>query len=135
MRGVDLRRFEFDYDLTWAAFFLDPSGKVLGRFGGRDADSPDRYLTLDGLKHTMSLHLAALKKGVRGADPPERTEDGFARPEEYPAAKRMKDDACIHCHQVTNFRQDWHSTRNTWTRERVWVYPPPDNLGLTLDPR
>ena len=39
--GADLNVFDFDYDLTWAAFFLNADETVYGRFGGRDAESPD----------------------------------------------------------------------------------------------
>lgn len=133
MRGVDLRRFEFDYDLTWAAFFLDSQGRVLGRFGGRDAASPDTYLTLDGLKHAMAVQLAAFKSGIRGEESRAEALDGFTRPEEYPSAKRNKANACIHCHEVYHFRMDFHRGRGDWTRDRVWNYPPPNNLGITLD--
>ena len=35
--GYDLRLFDFDQDLTWAAFFMNADGYVYGRFGGRDA--------------------------------------------------------------------------------------------------
>lgn len=135
MRGVDLRRFEFDYDLTWAGFFLDPRGQVLGRFGGRDATSPDTYLTLDGLKHAMATQLAAVKTGIRGDVLPKSTDDGFTHPDDYPSAARRPTNACIHCHEVYHFRQDWHRERGTWSKERVWVFPPPDNLGMSLDPK
>ena len=40
--GVDLRLFEFDYDLTWFAFFLSADGAVYGRYGGRDATEAAR---------------------------------------------------------------------------------------------
>jgi hypothetical protein len=40
--GVDLNVFDFDYDLTFAVFFLNAQGKVLGRYGGRDAADRDR---------------------------------------------------------------------------------------------
>jgi hypothetical protein len=35
MRGVNLNVFDFDYDLTWAALFLNSDQRVLGRFGDR----------------------------------------------------------------------------------------------------
>ena len=36
---MDLRRFEFDFDLTWYAFFLNADETIYGRYGGRDATS------------------------------------------------------------------------------------------------
>ena len=59
MRGVNLNVFDFDYDLTWAAFLMNAEEKIYGRFGGRDPDSPDRYLTLAGLKYALRAALAA----------------------------------------------------------------------------
>lgn len=134
MRGVDLRRFEFDYDLTWAAFFLDSDGRVMGRFGGRDSNSPDTYLTLLGLKRTMQWHLSAFAAGRRGETPPERTADGFLRPEDYPTARRLRQDSCIHCHQVREFQQDVHFEAGTWRRDLLWIYPTPEKLGWRIDP-
>jgi hypothetical protein len=52
--GVDLNLFDFDYDLTWMAFFLNPNEKVLGRYGGRDAYGPDSRLSLKGLRFALT---------------------------------------------------------------------------------
>jgi S1-C subfamily serine protease len=61
----------------------------------------------------------------------------LARPrrtvEQYPAAKRLKESACIHCHQVYDFRREAAQAAGTWDRSEVWVYPQPENLGVTLD--
>ena len=131
MRGVDISRFEFDYDLTWVAFFLAKHGNILGRFGGRDAGSADKYLTVGGLKYAMSAALEAHKRGDDG-QPPAPPADRFRHAEDYPSAKRLKSNACIHCHQVYNFRQDWLRSQGNWTRERIWEYPQPENLGLSV---
>jgi serine protease Do len=134
MRGIDLRRFDFDFDLTWSAFFLDPDGRVLGRFGGRDAASPDTYLTLNGLKHAMAAHLEGWAFAPKGDPPVKQTADGIDRPEDYPSAKRLKANGCIHCHQVREFQQDLQYERGTWRREMLWVYPLPESLGFRIDP-
>src|SRR5262249_37735998 len=131
MRGVNLDVFAFDHDLTWAAFFLNAAGKVYGRFGGRDAESPDKYLTLAGLKHAMRAALAAHKKGP----PPKPAAEKAARTvEQYEAAKRLKPNACIHCHQVYDFRREELKAGKKWSLDEVWVYPLPENVGLTVDP-
>src|SRR5262249_20756226 len=54
--------------------------------------------------------------------------------EQFSATKRMKPDACIHCHQIYNFRREDLKAAGKWTREKAWVYPLPDNLGVKVEP-
>jgi hypothetical protein len=132
MRGVNLDVFAFDHDLTWAAFFLCADETVYGRFGGRDGQSADKYLTLPGLKHAMRAALAAHRKAAK-EKPPAAAKPGRTV-EQYAAAKRLRDWACIHCHQVYDFRREELKAAKKWSLDEVWVYPPPANVGLTLDP-
>lgn len=126
MRGIDLSIFDFDYDMQWQAIFLTAEGDVLGRFGGRDADTPGKYHTLAGLRHSLAAAL--------NAKPRRAAERGPAiRPEDYPAAERRPDNACIHCHHVYEFRRDLLQRDGKWSLDEVWVYPQPENIGLTLD--
>ena len=60
MRGVDLDVFDFDYDLTWMAFFLSADGKVYSRYGGRSPDSASQYLSRAGLRHADSWRTTRL---------------------------------------------------------------------------
>src|SRR5262249_4542666 len=40
---------------------------------------------------------------------------------------------CMHCHQVRErFNAELKST-GKWTRDMMWRYPPPDNLGIELE--
>src|SRR5262249_22137940 len=128
MRGVNLNVFEFDYDLTWMAFLMNADEKVYGRFGGRNADSADEYLTLGGLKGAMREARAAFRRDPMASGPaaerPPRTV------EHYPAAKRLRANACVHCHQVWDFRREEMKAAGKWNLDEVWVYPLPDNVGL-----
>jgi serine protease Do len=131
MRGVDLTLFDFDYDLTWAGFFLSPDEKVYDRYGGRDGDSADDRLSLAGLRYAADRALAAHRhaaadQSVRAAGPRETVD-------RYPAVKRLKETACIHCHQVYDFRREVAETAGKWRLDDVWVYPLPENVGLTLE--
>src|SRR5262245_49627699 len=134
MRGVDLRRFEFDYDLTWTAFFLSSQGNILGRFGGRDEESPDKYLTLTGLKCSMETILGFAQRKAFGMPPQREATLGIVSGEQFPAARRLKADACIHCHQIYDFRRELLYSKKQWTRAQVWVYPTPEKLGFSIDP-
>ena len=95
MRGVDLTVFDFDYDLTWAAFFMNANGFTYSRYGSREEGSPEKGLSLKGLKYTMQKSLAAyasqptakLKRPVKSAN------NFPSKPELFPAGKRLKKDA------------------------------------------
>jgi predicted metalloprotease with PDZ domain len=125
--GMDLRQFEFDYDLTWYAFFLNADGTVYGRYGGRDATSADARLSLKGLRYAMDRALTAHK------DPPNarRLAGAPVRAEDFAAAARHK--GCIHCHNINEFRRADAKAAGAWDRDSVWVYPLPENVGVTLD--
>jgi hypothetical protein len=128
MRSVDLDLFEFDYDLTWMAFFLDGNERILGRFGGRPADDANKFHSLEGLRFALA---AALERHRQTPAPPpaKRTPRTV---EEYPAIQKLGPKACVHCHQAYEFRRDWLQKSDKWSQGEVWVYPLPDNIGLTL---
>jgi predicted metalloprotease with PDZ domain len=129
MRGVDLSIFDFDYDLAWHAFFLNPDGAVLGRFGGRDPDVPGKYHSLKALRHSLDAALSRFKNEAPKI--PDRVKP--MRAEEYPAASRLSANACIHCHHVHEFRRALLQEEKRWSLDNVWMYPDPENLGVTLD--
>ena len=62
----------------------------------------DAHLTLAGLKHAMRAALDAYRRDPRLK--PAGGAPGVRTAEQFPAASRLKADACIHCHQVNNFR-------------------------------
>jgi hypothetical protein len=132
MRGVDLNVFAFDYDLTWAAFVIDADQRIYARYGSRVSKKAEELLSLAGLRATLRKALAAYRRGDR---PPVSPAAPPRTVEQLPAARRLKDDACIHCHQVNDFRNEQAQAAGRWTRNEVWayIYPPPATVGLTLD--
>jgi hypothetical protein len=130
MRGVNLNVFAFDYDLTWAGLVLDADERVYARYGQRAGANADEQLSLAGLKYTLQKARDAFRRGDRPPPPPP---DPARTAEQYAAAKRMKADACIHCHQVYDFQREDLRAAGRWTNDVVWVYPPPHTVGLTLD--
>jgi serine protease Do len=126
--GADLRRFEFDYDLTWYVFFLNADGHIYGRYGGRDASDPEARISMKGLRYAMDRALEAHK--VAPPSPPALAGKPV-RAEEFDAAKKHR--GCIHCHNVNEFRRADLKAAGTWDRQSVWVYPLPENVGVTLD--
>ena len=53
--------------------------------------------------------------------------------EQFAAAKGRRRQQCIHCHQVNEFRRADDMAAGTWSRDKRWVYPLPENVGITLE--
>jgi serine protease Do len=140
--AMDLRVFQFDYDLTFGVFFLNADHTVYGRFGSRS----DRKL--EGFRKAMQAALDLHKNypankstlaGKQGRAP------RFAVPEAYPSLKgkyQPKLDyegkvvqSCLHCHQVREAERLWfRSARQPIPDEVLYPWPMPDVVGLRLDP-
>jgi hypothetical protein len=129
LRGVDLSVFTFDYDLTWYAFLLDAEQRVYGRYGGRGEGTADEHLSIAGLKHAMRSALTAFRRETK---PSPRLPAPPKTPEQFPAAKRLRENACIHCHYVWDFRREELQAAGKWVRDDAFVYPPPETVGLTV---
>src|SRR5438309_6210507 len=104
MKGVDLNRFPFDYDLTFTAFMMDSEGRIYSRFGSRDAKSATDRMSIAGLKHAMRQVLELYRSGATDAavapalSEPHTIED-IPVFKGSPAAKQE----CYHCHFASNF--------------------------------
>src|SRR5436189_2578241 len=136
MNGVDLARFEFDYDTTWQAFFLDADLSVYSRYGGRDETSADGRLSKDSLLTTMrevlEVHSRRNERTGR-VDLDLHPRPGKATiPEEIPLLKAAHQ-GCVHCHQVQEYRllQAFHDGR--FERQLVFGFPLPESVGIRFD--
>ncbi|HVR74399.1 MAG TPA: Trx7/PDZ domain-containing (seleno)protein [Planctomycetota bacterium] len=145
MNGVDLDRFRFDYDLTWAGIFLNADGTVYGRYGSRTVEDPMINNSAAGLRATMRRVVEAHRayrpdeagrrpyKEKRGPPLP------FSRPEEFPLlasrreVKSVTRQSCIHCHNVHEAIHDRERSLEGRPRS-VYKYPLPESIGLVIDP-
>src|SRR5687767_5941444 len=147
---LDLTLFQFDYDLTFAAFFLNADRTVYGRFGSRsDQKQAEKDISLEGFRKALAgalqLHSAHPKNRdlLAGKQPLPTT---FKRPEEYPSLtgkyKPTLDyqgkvaSSCLHCHQVREAERLTFRTDNKPISDQVlYPWPMPSVIGLTLDPK
>lgn len=137
MNGVDLARFEFDYDNTWQAFFLDANLNVYARYGGRDAASPESRLSKESLLTTMREVLEA--HDLRQREPatpaalaavhpaPERP----LHPNDFPLIRKHHN-GCLHCHQVQEYRLLQSFADGDFDRKLLFPFPLPENLGISF---
>jgi serine protease Do len=129
--GSDLNLFEFDYDLNFMVFFLNANEKIYGRYGGRDGKSAEGKLSLAGLRYALKAALDAHRKEPGDAPSPPGRKPLYV--DDYPGAKRLRKGTCIHCHQVYEFRREFEKNNGSWSKDSIWRFPLPENVGLTLD--
>jgi hypothetical protein len=125
MHDVNLTVFDFDYDLTWWAFFIDANERVYSRFGGTGDGNAESRLSVAGLKYTMELVLQEHHR--RRNDPPPRPGE-VVRPVDLFGHKGK----CMHCHQVNEQFYKRDKTR-AWQTDQLRFLPVPEDVGLTLD--
>jgi predicted metalloprotease with PDZ domain len=146
--AMDLTLFQFDYDLTFAGFFMNADRTIYGRFGSRsERENAERDISIEGLREALhgalQLHreYPRNKAALAGKQPkPVR----FKKPEDYPSlAGKYKPTldyegavvrSCLHCHQVREAERDWYrADRKPIPDEVIFPYPMPEVIGLSLD--
>ena len=129
--GLDLELFEHDYDLSFAAYFLNPDKTIYGRFGSRsDHKEAERDISIEGFRKAMlaaiDLHdkypanKDVLKK--KGGSTPR-----YASPEFYPRCR-----ANIRQSSITRERlRGAASTATRSAKRNGWCIDRPMNRFLT----
>jgi len=147
---LDLAQFQFDFDLTFAAFFMNPDGTLYGRFGSRsDRKDAMKDMSMEGFRKALAAALEmhrgfpankASLAGKRGPAP------RFKVPIEYPFlqgkyAEKLDYEgkvvqSCVHCHQVRDaeFRL-YRSDQKSIPDEVLYAWPIPGVVGLELNPQ
>lgn len=144
--ALDLRLFQFDYDLSLSAIFFAPDRTVLGRFGSwkHQKDAYDKTTAsfraaLEGalkLQAEYPKNKAALA-GKQGVELP------FKDPLEIPglAGKYTREldwqgkvvQSCVHCHMIGDaVRAVERQNTKTITEEWIYPWPAPETIGLKL---
>jgi serine protease Do len=142
--GLDLDLFQYDYDMSWSAMFLNAGDMTIyGRYGTRYSSGPgsDANLSVAAFRKTAERVLALHKEypanksslsGKKGKPVvwkrPELT-PGLIERHAVPVTRQ----SCIHCHMVKEFalRAKWQQGK--LTEKDLFTYPAPARIGLTLD--
>ena len=147
---LDLTLFQFDYDLTFAAFFLNADRTIYGRFGSRsDQKNAEKEISLEGFRKALAaaleLHKAYPKnKAILAGKQPLPV--ARKRPEEYASlAGKYKPTidyegkpaaSCMHCHQVREAeRLSYRAANKPIPDQALYPWPMPTVVGLALDPK
>ncbi len=147
--GMDLSRFQIDFDMSFGIVYLHHDGSILGRFGtrtGRENEKDDMHLLgfADSMQRVLTLsaefdqHKAALTG--KAAKP-----SAVAVPEEFPSLKGKYTDklnyegkvvqSCIHCHQIREAQRLVYRLDNQPVPDEVlFPWPGLSVLGLKMNP-
>ncbi|MBI3923853.1 MAG: PDZ domain-containing protein [Armatimonadetes bacterium] len=129
-KGVDMNYFKFDYDLTFTILMMNANGYTYSRFGTMDWTSTSSRMSLAGLKKAMGDVLALHQKGLakQPRKQPLFTLDNIPAFSESKAARGE----CAHCHFANNFRFKQLRKEGKFTKDMLFQYPLPENVGVTL---
>jgi hypothetical protein len=137
--NMDLSLFQFDYDQSFAAFFLNSDKTIYGRYGTRSHQTQSADdVSLEGFAEALRaalqihqdypLHKASLA-GKQSQDKP-----AYAVPEEFPNLRgRFKATldyegqvarSCIHCHNVGEEQRNVYREAGQPIPERL-LFPYP----------
>ncbi len=148
--GLDLSLFQYDYDQSFAAFFLNAEKAIYGRYGTRSHETEsERDVSVEGFRKALAAVLQLHRNypaNARALATKRGPEAAIKVPEEYPSLKGKFGSqldyqgnvvkSCIHCHQVGEAMRLVNRDKSESIPERVlYPYPMPQVLGLTLDPR
>lgn len=143
---MDLSLFDFDRDLTFAAFFLNPTDRTIyGRYGTRSGDAGKADSTLAGfaaaMRGALALHakypaekaaLAAKTGPAPRAKVPEDLRE-LSRYSTVADFSNLNERSCIHCHQVGRAEAlELRAAATPMSDAVLFPWPMPDALGLGL---
>ncbi len=144
--GLDLKLFQFDYDLTFAVFFLNADRTIYARYGTRSSHDGDRDVSVSGFVETMQAVLDIHKNyPANGKALSHLQAKPISRgvPEDYPALDHFQSTldydgqvskSCIHCHQIRDAaRLEYRVANQPLPKNLLYPFPTPRVIGLNFD--
>jgi hypothetical protein len=137
MNGVNINLFQFEYDLTFRAFFMDANDRFYARYGGRDDFDAEACLSKESLVRVMKDVLQLHREGAVQTSRYEPSGSPRRTPEDIPTMNSMiarrQGSKCIHCHDVKVAELRHLQSQDKFLRELVFTYPMPSAVGLAMD--
>lgn len=144
--AMDLNLFQFDYDLTFAAFFMNADKTVYGRYGSRSDRSAVRDISMQGfgdaMEGALEIHRGypANRETLAGK---QGHKSRYERPEQYPSLSGFKADidylgqvarSCMHCHQISDAeRMVYRNQKESFPLKVLFPWPMPATIGMKMD--
>ncbi|MCI0361016.1 MAG: PDZ domain-containing protein [Planctomycetaceae bacterium] len=143
MAGVDLARFQFDWDVSLVALMVGPDGTIYGRYGTRAVRTRTENTHVStasfqkALERALAIH-AEFPKNLAALAGKQPRKVPLARPEDSPELAKLGEQAisrknCIHCHMAGEALVHHAAKSGKLTAAQLWPFPLPDNVGLVID--
>ncbi len=131
MDDVDINLFQFDPDLTMHMFFLNGGGFVYSRYGIRKNGDSESVMSVAGIRDAIKKVLDIHKRDASRRPAPWKpfdTQDllSFKKDPRRPGG-------CLHCHHAGYYLRKEEFMVGWLSKDRIWGFPLPDNIGLALD--
>lgn len=147
--ALDLKRFQFDYDLSFSTMFFHSDGTLYGRFGSWQHQLDELEVSTAGFQAALErvLELHRDYANVRDALAPKQGgPTPFSVPIEIPglAGKYQRElqwegnvvQSCVHCHQIGDAYRTWYRQRaEVIPSDLIYPMPEPKTIGLNIDHR
>jgi serine protease Do len=144
---LDLKKFQFDYDLSLSTLIFNADGTLYGRYGSWQHQKDPTDTALSGFKASLQASLD-LHKGYPGIKASLAAKQGgpapFAVPVEIPglAEKYGRElnwggkvvQSCVHCHQIGDAFRAWHRNQGKAVpTDLIYPMPMPETVGLSFN--
>jgi serine protease Do len=145
---MDLTRFQFDFDQSFAVFLMNADLTIYGRFATRSEREESDDISLKGLRKAMeaALRIHGDYNRVKPSLAGKQVRPGrYNTPRDFPSLAGKYQEtlnyegqvakSCIHCHQIGEAIRNVYLAETKPVRNEVlFPYPDPAVLGLTMDP-
>lgn len=135
MDSVDIGLFEHDRNNTLYFYMLNADEQIYTRYGGRDSQSQDSYLSLQSLELALKQGLELHKQYKDGKLPRvQRPKAAFPRQIPLLVKRTFDQGVCVECHLIGDF-QNLHRELDGTLDKLVHLYRSPDikAIGIYLD--
>jgi hypothetical protein len=136
MDEVNIALFDYDRYNTLYFFILNANEDIYMRYGGREADSQETYLTLDSLELALRQGLDVHEQYKKGAWKPQVPKPQAKYPHQIPLLydRTFARNNCVECHLIGDFENQHREIDGTLDKV-THMYRSPDlrTIGIDLD--
>jgi hypothetical protein len=135
MDDVDIGLFDYDRYNTLYFFILNADEHIYMRYGGRDGQSQDTFLSLESLELALAKGLELHKLYLDGKiQKSERPKPRFPREIPLLVERTFSRNNCVECHLIGDF-ENVHREEDGTLDKPAHMYRSPDvrTLGIHLD--